>query len=222
MASLTGPELQKYELTGAGIYKEWWANPAVVGLMGFALTTMATGLHNVGYWGGRTHFGAGNRLRRHRTVHCGHRGPSEREHFRRVRLHVLRCFLVVALHAPLRPAEDGSSGGSSRGARLLPDVDTVHLRFLHRGSACGKVLGSPVLAALAGFHPARTRGCRQDTCTSGRVGDPHCRAARLLYCDGDLSEYGTRQESDAAFLAYRWKTVARRLPAGKAGKATAW
>jgi uncharacterized protein len=34
----------------AGIYREWWANPAVVGLMGFALTTMATGLHNVGYW----------------------------------------------------------------------------------------------------------------------------------------------------------------------------
>ena len=51
MAILSGPELQKYELTGAGIYKEWWANPAVVGLMGFALTTMATGLHNVGYWG---------------------------------------------------------------------------------------------------------------------------------------------------------------------------
>jgi uncharacterized protein len=38
------------ELTDSGIYKEWWANPAVVGLMGFALTTMATGLHNVGYW----------------------------------------------------------------------------------------------------------------------------------------------------------------------------
>ena len=35
----------------SGIYKEWWANPAVVGLMGFATTTMATGLHNVGYWG---------------------------------------------------------------------------------------------------------------------------------------------------------------------------
>jgi succinate-acetate transporter protein len=34
-----------------GIYKEWWANPAVVGLMGFSTTTMATGLHNVGYWG---------------------------------------------------------------------------------------------------------------------------------------------------------------------------
>jgi len=34
-----------------GIYKEWWANPAVVGLMGFATTTMATGIHNVGYWG---------------------------------------------------------------------------------------------------------------------------------------------------------------------------
>ena len=52
MASLSGPELQKYELTVAGgIHKEWWANPAVVGLMGFALTTMATGLHNVGYWG---------------------------------------------------------------------------------------------------------------------------------------------------------------------------
>ena len=30
--------------------KEWWANPAVVGLMGFGTTTMATGLHNVGYW----------------------------------------------------------------------------------------------------------------------------------------------------------------------------
>jgi uncharacterized protein len=30
--------------------KEWWANPAVVGLMGFGLTTMATGLHNVGFW----------------------------------------------------------------------------------------------------------------------------------------------------------------------------
>jgi succinate-acetate transporter protein len=31
--------------------REWWANPSVVGLMGFSLTTMATGLHNVGYWG---------------------------------------------------------------------------------------------------------------------------------------------------------------------------
>jgi len=38
------------EITDAGIYKEWWANPAVVGLMGFGLTTMATGLHNVGFW----------------------------------------------------------------------------------------------------------------------------------------------------------------------------
>ena len=38
------------EITDAGMYKEWWANPAVVGLMGFATTTMATGLHNVGYW----------------------------------------------------------------------------------------------------------------------------------------------------------------------------
>lgn len=38
-------------LKEAGIYKEWWANPAVVGLMGFSLTTMATGLHNVGFWG---------------------------------------------------------------------------------------------------------------------------------------------------------------------------
>lgn len=32
------------------IVKEEWANPAVVGLMGFSLTTMATGLHNVGFW----------------------------------------------------------------------------------------------------------------------------------------------------------------------------
>ena len=38
------------EATDAGMYKEWWANPAVVGLMGFGTTTMATGLHNVGYW----------------------------------------------------------------------------------------------------------------------------------------------------------------------------
>jgi succinate-acetate transporter protein len=38
------------ELTDSGVLKEWWANPAVVGLMGFGLTTMATGLHNVGYW----------------------------------------------------------------------------------------------------------------------------------------------------------------------------
>ena len=38
------------EVTDAGMYKEWWANPAVVGLMGFGTTTMATGLHNVGYW----------------------------------------------------------------------------------------------------------------------------------------------------------------------------
>ncbi len=34
-----------------GMHREWWANPGVVGLMGFSLTTMATGLHNVGYWG---------------------------------------------------------------------------------------------------------------------------------------------------------------------------
>ncbi len=33
-----------------GMQTEWWANPAVVGLMGFATTTMATGLHTVGYW----------------------------------------------------------------------------------------------------------------------------------------------------------------------------
>jgi succinate-acetate transporter protein len=38
------------ELADSGALKEWWANPAVVGLMGFGLTTMATGLHNVGYW----------------------------------------------------------------------------------------------------------------------------------------------------------------------------
>ncbi len=38
------------EVTDAGMHKEWWANPAVVGLMGFGTTTMATGLHNVGYW----------------------------------------------------------------------------------------------------------------------------------------------------------------------------
>jgi len=38
------------DVVEAGIYKEWWANPGVVGLMGFGLTTMATGLHNVGYW----------------------------------------------------------------------------------------------------------------------------------------------------------------------------
>lgn len=30
---------------------EEWANPAIVGLMGFATTTMATGLHHVGFWG---------------------------------------------------------------------------------------------------------------------------------------------------------------------------
>jgi succinate-acetate transporter protein len=39
------------EVTDSGMLKEWWANPAVVGLMGFATTTMATGLHNCGYWG---------------------------------------------------------------------------------------------------------------------------------------------------------------------------
>lgn len=38
------------DVTDSGMMKEWWANPAVVGLMGFGLTTMATGLHNVGYW----------------------------------------------------------------------------------------------------------------------------------------------------------------------------
>ena len=40
------------ELKEAGIYKEWWAPGAVVALMGFALTTMATGLHHAGFWGG--------------------------------------------------------------------------------------------------------------------------------------------------------------------------
>lgn len=28
-----------------------WANPAIIGLMGFATTTMATGLHHAGFWG---------------------------------------------------------------------------------------------------------------------------------------------------------------------------
>jgi len=39
-------------IENSGMLKEWWANPAVVGLMGFALTTMATGLSVMGYWGG--------------------------------------------------------------------------------------------------------------------------------------------------------------------------
>ena len=30
---------------------EEWANPAIIGLMGFATTTMATGLHHAGFWG---------------------------------------------------------------------------------------------------------------------------------------------------------------------------
>ncbi len=48
-------EEKRYELKTpfeeVGMYREWWANPTVLGLMGFALTTMATGLHNVGFWG---------------------------------------------------------------------------------------------------------------------------------------------------------------------------
>ncbi|MGE5345962.1 MAG: acetate uptake transporter [Acidithiobacillales bacterium] len=38
------------DIAEAGIHREWWANPAIVGLMGFSLTTMATGLHNCGFW----------------------------------------------------------------------------------------------------------------------------------------------------------------------------
>lgn len=45
----------KYELKApyeeVGMYKEWWANPGPLGLMGFALTTMVTGLHHMGLWG---------------------------------------------------------------------------------------------------------------------------------------------------------------------------
>jgi len=39
------------DLKDAGIYTEWWSNPGPLGLMGFALTTMVTGLHNCGYLG---------------------------------------------------------------------------------------------------------------------------------------------------------------------------
>lgn len=35
----------------AGLMKEWWAIPSFVGLMGFGLTTILTGLHNVGFFG---------------------------------------------------------------------------------------------------------------------------------------------------------------------------
>lgn len=51
-AEAGGPERKKEgaDLPAAGVYREWWANPAVVGLMGFATTTMATGLHTAGYW----------------------------------------------------------------------------------------------------------------------------------------------------------------------------
>ncbi len=55
MAEERPNEERVYELKASveqiGMYKEWWANPAVVGLMGFALTTMATGLLNCGFWG---------------------------------------------------------------------------------------------------------------------------------------------------------------------------
>jgi succinate-acetate transporter protein len=44
---MTSPDLKD-----AGMLKEWWALPAYVGLMGFGTTTMLTGLHNVGWWGG--------------------------------------------------------------------------------------------------------------------------------------------------------------------------
>ncbi len=46
-----GKEGRREEVPLAGMHREWWANPAVVGLMGFSTTTMATGLHTVGYWG---------------------------------------------------------------------------------------------------------------------------------------------------------------------------
>ena len=62
--------------------------------MGFGTTTMATGLHNVGYSGDRADPGVGNRLRGHGAVRCGNRGPSERQRLRRLRLRRLRCLLV--------------------------------------------------------------------------------------------------------------------------------
>ncbi len=51
MAELPPEKEALYELKEAGVIKEWWANPAIIGLMGFALTTMVTGLHNAGYFG---------------------------------------------------------------------------------------------------------------------------------------------------------------------------
>lgn len=50
VTDVKGDRTDLREWPTAGMHREWWANPGVVGLMGFATTTMATGLHNVGYW----------------------------------------------------------------------------------------------------------------------------------------------------------------------------
>lgn len=87
------------ELTDAGIYKEWWANPAVVGLMGFGLTTMAAGQHNVGYWSAGPTLALAITFGGTAQFICRHSGSSKRKHFRRVRLHVLGRILVVTFRA---------------------------------------------------------------------------------------------------------------------------
>ena len=189
------------EITDAGMYKEWWANPAVVGLMGFAATTMATGLHNVGYSGDWPDAGVGNRLRGHGPVRCGSHRPSERKHIRRIRLHELRRLLVGDICIAVRAAERGPQSGSQRAAWFLPHVDAVHT-FPFASPPCAWVsILHPVLAAAAGVFAPRRRDPGDRARGAGRLGNLCHGPARLVYRQRDLGQYGLRPNRPAAFLS---------------------
>ena len=191
------------ELEDSGMLKEWWANPAVVGLMGFGLTTMATGLHNVGYWSAGPTLALAISVRRHGAIHCGHRGPSKRKHLRWFCLHVVRRVLVVVICVAVRAAEDGHPGGSSRGTWVLPHVDAVHISLLRRRPGRREVSGGPLLAALAGLRSAGLRGFRQVSGGGCGVGDLYRRPDRLVYRNGDVGEYSLQKEGSTTFLKSR-------------------
>ena len=146
------------ELTDSGMLKEWWANPAVVGLMGFGLTTMATGLHNVGFWsagptlalaicfGGTAQFIAGIVDLRKGSIFGGSAFMSYGAFW---------WSLFVLLY--VQP-KTGIPAGHPEELGFLPHVDAVHISFLRCRPRRGKVSGGPILAAFAGFHSAGLRG----------------------------------------------------------------
>ena len=191
------------ELEDSGMLKEWWANPAVVGLMGFGLTTMATGLHNVGYWsagptlalaitfGGTAQFIAGIVDLRKGSIFGGSAFMSYGAFW---------WSLFVLLY--VQP-KTGIPAGHPEELGFFLMWTLFTLAFCVAVQGVGKFLAVLFWLLLLAFVLAGLRGFRQVSGGGCGVGDLYRRPDRLVYRNGDVGEYSLQKEGSTTFLKSR-------------------